>query len=108
MRFALALRPRPRHKVRGIMAAAKPAAASAATRRSSRRRAGRPRTKPPPRLSPLVSHLVRWRQTQGLTQQATAGRLGISVHTLQSYEWGQHEPGGENTLKIIRLTAYQP
>lgn len=81
-----------------------PTPAAPAARRRSRR--GRPPTKPRPPLSSLVSHLVRWREAQELTQLAAAERLGINVNTLKSYEWGKHEPGGANALKIIRLTAY--
>lgn len=103
--IALAPRFGPRHKVRGLMAG-KPAPPAASPRRRRRSRAGRPRTKPPPRLSSLVSHLVRWREQQGLTQEAAAERLKINVNTLRAYEWGRNEPGGTNALKIIQLTAY--
>ncbi len=70
-------------------------------------RRGRPPIKPPPKLSPLVAHLVRWRQERDLTHGAIARLLGISVNTYKSYEWGNRQPGGPSTLKIIKLTGYR-
>ena len=81
-------------------------AAKAAPKPSPPPRRGRPPTKPRPQLSPLVAHLVRWRQERDLTHEAIAKLLGISVNTYKSYEWGNRQPGGPSTLKIIRLTGY--
>lgn len=69
-------------------------------------RRGRPPIKPPPKLSPLVAHLVEWRQERDLTHEAIARLLGISVNTYKSYEWGNRQPGGPSTLKILKLTGY--
>lgn len=51
--------------------------------------------------------VVALRRFTGLTQQAFADALGISVHTLRNWEQGRRHPEGP-ALALLRIAARHP
>ena len=51
--------------------------------------------------------IVALRRFVGLSQQAFADALGISVHTLRNWEQGRRTPDGP-ALALLRVTARHP
>jgi len=51
--------------------------------------------------------IVALRRFVGLTQQAFANALGISVHTLRNWEQGRRTPEGP-ALALLRIAARHP
>ena len=51
--------------------------------------------------------VVALRRFAGLTQQAFADALGISVHTLRNWEQGRRNPEGP-ALALLRIAARHP
>ena len=51
--------------------------------------------------------VVALRRFTGLTQQAFADALGISVHTLRNWEQGRRSPDGP-ALALLRIAARHP
>ena len=51
--------------------------------------------------------IVALRRFTGLTQQAFADALGISVHTLRNWEQGRRSPEGP-ALALLRIAARHP
>ena len=51
--------------------------------------------------------VVALRRFTGLTQQAFANALGISVHTLRNWEQGRRSPDGP-ALALLRIAARHP
>ena len=51
--------------------------------------------------------VVALRRFAGLTQQAFADALGISVHTLRNWEQGRRNPEGP-ALALLRIVARHP
>ena len=51
--------------------------------------------------------IVALRRFAGLTQQAFADALGISVHTLRNWEQGRRSPEGP-ALALLRIAARHP
>lgn len=51
--------------------------------------------------------VIALRRFTGLTQQAFADALGISVHTLRNWEQGRRSPDGP-ALALLRIAARHP
>lgn len=49
---------------------------------------------------PVIARLIRARKSRHLSQTEVAQRIGVGVHTLNSWEIGRHEP------RMSMLTAW--
>jgi len=57
-----------------------------------------PKLKPSEDLPPMARQFRNWRRALGLTRRKAAQKLGITEHTLQSYELGRRRSGAAEAL----------
>lgn len=62
----------------------------------------------PPGFTAFGSLLKRLRVAAGLTQEALAGRAGLSVRTISDLERGVNRAPHEDTLQLLVATTQQP